>query len=679
MKPLQFPIIRLTVFLVVGIIIAQFVMVPIMYIIPSVGVLLLLLSLIFVFEKKRFKKSIWFDAVTYLLVLSIGVLAVNVNNERLRDDHYSRIDLQGKSAFATVKIKEVLKPSGNQDKFVGSILKIDNTSSSGTLIINIRRDFPQLPLQVDDVLLLPVRLSEIPVPLNPYQFNYRNYLKRRYIDHQVFVLPNEVLTLESRVNTILGHTAKIRNKIDAQLKVYQFTKEQQSIIDALLLGQKKDISQQTYNSYVDAGVIHILAVSGLHVGIILLMLNRLFKFMERFRYGRLVKICFIVFLMWCFAALAGFSPSVTRAVSMFTVIAIAMNLKKPTNIYNTLAISMFVILLIKPMFLFEVGFQMSYAAVLSIVSLKPVIASFWSPKRKLANYYWQLLCVTLAAQIGVAPISLYYFHQFPALFFLSNLVILPFLGFILGCGILVIILAFFDILPSVFAKSYGLVIDLMNGFVYWVSQHEGFVFRNVSFGIALLLGSYLLIIAVFRLLDKQNFSRLLVVLGSVMVLQGVFIATKYVDRHNEFIVFHKGKGSLLATKRGGALFVGDNLDSHSKRNDRAIRGYKIGMGIDSIEDVALESVYTFDGKRLLVVDSFSVYNTKTFKPDFVLLRDSPKVNLRRLIDSLNPKLVIADGSNYRTYVQRWKETCDLQDTPFHFTGTDGAFRYRYAD
>ena len=104
---------------------------------------------------------------------------------------------------------------------------------------------------------------------------------------------------------------------------------------------------------------------------------------------------------------------------MFTVVAIGMNLNRPANIYNSLAISMFFLLLIRPLYLFDVGFQMSYTAVIAIASIKPLLASLWYPKWKLVNYFWQLICVTMAAQIGVVPISLFYFHQFPGLFFLS--------------------------------------------------------------------------------------------------------------------------------------------------------------------------------------------------------------------------------------------------------------------
>ena len=225
-----------------------------------------------------------------------------------------------------------------------------------------------------------------------------------------------------------------------------------------MLGQRQDISKEIYNSYTQAGAIHILAVSGLHVGIILLLLNFIFKPLIYFKNGNYIKLIVIVLILWSYAVIAGLSASVVRAVTMFTAVAIGMHLKRPTNVYNTLTISAFFLLLFKPMFLFDVGFQLSYLAVLAIVIIQPMLEKLWKPKFKLIDFFWKIFTVTIAAQFGIIPVSLYYFHQFPGLFFLSNLVIIPCLGFILGFGILIIILGLLNLLPNFLASTFGFVI-----------------------------------------------------------------------------------------------------------------------------------------------------------------------------------------------------------------------------
>jgi len=230
---------------------------------------------------------------------------------------------------------------------------------------------------------------------------------------------------------------------------------------------------------------------------------------------------------------------------MFSIVAIALNLKRPTNIYNTLAISMFVILLIKPLFLFDVGFQLSYLAVFSIVAIDPFLFRLWQPKNKIISFYWHTLTITIAAQFGIIPVSLFYFHQFPGLFFISNLIIIPFLGVILGFGILVILLAVLNSLPQNIADAFGWVISLMNKFVNWVSKQDAFLFKDIAFSLLYVIVSYVLITTFFKLIFKRSYSNLKLFLIAILVAQVAFIYQAFNKPSNEFIVFHKSRFSLL--------------------------------------------------------------------------------------------------------------------------------------
>lgn len=679
MKLLDFPIIKLTLFLIVGIALSQILIISLHSLLAVCIGLMMLLLITLLIGKQQLQKTIWFGIITCVTMVFIGMLVVELHDQTGFKNHYSNVESIDTNAshLITFKVREVLKPTVYHDKYVVDILKLDTHSVSGKLLLNIARDSVSKSLDVDDILIASTSFSKINSPLNPSQFDYNRYLKRQYIDHQIFAEHNTLLKVNSQAHTIMGFASRIRSKIDERLKAHRFEPQELAIVDALLLGQRKDISPDTYNNYVNAGAIHILAVSGLHVGIILWILNWIFKPVERLKHGKKLKTILLVFILWSFAIIAGLSPSVTRAVAMFTVIAIAMNWKRPTNIFNTLAVSIFIILLFKPMFLFDVGFQMSYLAVLSIASIQPLLLRLWKPKWKVVNYFWNLICVTVAAQIGVVPISLYYFHQFPGLFFLSNLVILPFLGFILGFGILIIILALLNALPQFMADVFGFCISTMNGFVSWVSHQEGFVFRNISFGIVFVVVSYIVIISTVSYFKKPKYSRLVFALIAILMLQGALLFEDYRTETNEFIVFQKSKFSMLGIKHNKTLTVADNLDSLSREKDNNIRNYKVGNSINTIEDAELQSVYDLKGKKLLIVDSLGVYKVKSFRPDYVLLRNSPKINLTRLIDSLQPKIIIADGSNYKSYMQRWKATCDKQKIPFHQTNEAGAFVFSY--
>jgi competence protein ComEC len=673
MKLLNFAIIKLATCLIVGIVVGYLFPMDLIVNLSFVFGLLFLLVVIYFIVKNQLKKTIWFGIVAAFTTIFIGILVVNLHNQKLYKNHYTnKADIE-KEATVLFRIREVLKPNAYYDKYIVDVLKIDDTQVSGKLLLNVQKDSLKNSITVDDILLTKASIQNVNSSLNPYQFDYKAYLENRYVYHQIVTSRPYLMTVDITDHTFFGYADTFRRRINKQLKASNFKGDELAIINALLLGQRQDISPKIFNSYSQSGAIHILAVSGLHIGLILLILQRIFKPIEYIKHGRFIKTSIIVLLLWSFAIIAGLSPSVTRAVTMFSIVAIGMNLKRPTNIYNTLAISLFFLLLFKPLFLFEVGFQMSYLAVISIVTIQPILEKFWKPKNKILKFYWQVFNVTVTAQFGVVPISLLYFHQFPSLFFVTNLAIIPVLGVILGFGILVIFLALLKILPQWLATAYADIIHLMNQLVAWVSHQEQFVFKDIPFSIWEVLASYILIIAFVMILKKQTFSSVRFTLISVILFQLVLLFEKHQNQTDELVIFQKSRFSIIGEKQNHILKISHNLDSNSVLKENTIKNYKIGNYIKNITTDSILSVYQMNNKTLLVIDSFGIYQVTHFKPDYILLRNSPKINLERLIDSLQPELIIADGSNYKSYLARWKATCIKRKRPFHQTNEKGAF------
>ena len=675
MKLLNFTIIKLTICLILGIIIGYLTNIPLSITILSTALLLLVLLVFYLISRKQFIKSIWFGITAFLVMISAGFLTTSFHNQENFSNHYTRVISTEIDSLKTIKfrIREVLKPGNYYDKYVIDLLEIDDENTSGKTLLNIQKDTLQTPLKVDNVYVSRTDFKDLIHPLNPHQFDYKTYLKKKYIYHQLFITNESLFAIESKTKTLFGIADNIRQHINKKLKPYHFKPDELAIINALLLGQRQDISEDVYTSYTNAGAIHILAVSGLHVGIILLILSFIFKPLERFKHGKLIKTILLVSLLWSFALIAGLSASVTRAVTMFSIVAIALNLKRPTNIYNTLSISMFVILLFKPLFIFDVGFQLSYLAVFAIVAIDPFLFNLWKPKNKIVEFYWHTFTITISAQFGIIPVSLYYFHQFPGLFFISNLIIIPFLGVILGLGIIIILLAVLNILPQFGADIYGSIIGLMNNFVGWVSKQEAFLLKDISFSLLYVMLSYILIVTFIRLLFKRNYSNLKLFLIAILVVQGAFIYNEFSKPSNEFIVFHKSRYSVLGHTINNTIVVANDFDSIVKSKNKIIKDYVVGNHIKTLEETSISPIYQLKNKHLLVIDSLGIYNIKSLKPDFVLLRQSPKINLNRLIDSLKPKQIIADGSNYKSYIARWEQICKKRKIPFHQTSKKGAF------
>lgn len=638
--------------------------------------LVIFIGIYWLFLKSKKDRLPFFAILTYLCVISIGMTAYQIQNEKLLHHHYTKSDLKNITSEFILRIEERLKPDLYNDKYFASVNSINGETKSGRLLINIRKDSLIRPLSVDDIIIASSEIKDIQTPLNPHQFDYSDYLELKQIYHQLYLTKDTFRLISNNKTSIYGYADELRTTINRRLIAAGFKDETLSIINALLLGQRQNIDKTIYNNYVNAGTIHILAVSGLHVGIILLILNFLFRPLLYLKYGNTLRPLLIVILLWSFAIIAGLSPSVTRAAAMFSLISVAMHLKRPTNIYNTLIISAFLILLFKPNFLFEVGFQMSYLAVLGIVSIQPILYKLLKPKFWLSDKLWQIFTVTLAAQFGVVPISLFYFHQFPGLFFISNIVVIPFLGLILGFGLLIIVLSLLNFLPEFLVTSYSFIIESLNGFIAWVAQFEDFLFRDIPFTVLQVFSSYLLIVALVPVYKFRNFKWIAISLLAILCFQGASFYNFYKTQTEKFVVFNKSRYSIIGLKQNDKLMVYHNLDSVKLKTDNTIKNFSVGESVDTIAMDSLVNVYNFKNQTLLVIDSFAVYKNLSFRPDYVLLRNSPRLNLNRLIDSLKPNTIIADASNFKSYIKRWKATCGNKKIPFHYTNEKGAFILR---
>ncbi len=636
------------------------------------GIIIVLFPLLYWAKKKQSRKGVpFFEVTTIFIIVLLGVLIVNVSQSKNLQQHYSK-NQQDNPKQWELKIREVLKPNPYTQRYVVNVLSIENKKSAGKLILSLPVDSSNQILKIDDELFVFSKITAISPPLNQHQFDYRDYLKKQGIHFQITANYNSILLQENPSKSLTGMALNFREEIISKLKKKSFGTDELGVIQALLLGKRSDISESTYNNYKNAGAVHILAVSGLHVGVLLLLLQFLLSPLERFPKGKNLKLPLIVLLLWAYAFLAGLSPSIVRAVTMFSFLAYAQHLNRPSNSFNILALSMFFILLVKPLFLFQVGFQMSYAAVFAIVWVYPKLQRFWSPKAFIIRKTWQLLSVSIAAQLGVLPISLFYFHQFPALFFVSNLLTIPFLGLILGFGILVILLAILDCLPNFMAFGYNAIIQIMNEVIGWVATQEGFIIKDIPFDTMEMVLAYALILAIILFFTQPRFKNVIVIFVCLVLLQLWSIWNQFQLHQKEvFMIMHKSKNTVILHQTGKIinLYTNDSVPTIS-----LINNYKVAERIESLTLHSLKNSYTIAQKRFYVMDSFGIY-PENKNHDFLLLTQSPKIHLERLLDSIRPKMVIADGSNYKSYISRWKQTCFKKEIPFHSTSEKGSYKF----
>lgn len=678
MNVLQFPLIKITIGFILGLIAAYYIPFSLPFSLAFVVIAVLNLLTAYWFAVKKNIRGLYFEGATLLLYFAIGIGVLITHTESNHKNNYTNHpEVFQKANWIQVTVRERLRSSPQNNRYLALLQSINAKKSSGKIILTIAKNKNIQAFDVGHQLRFKAQLTPPEKPKNPSQFDYATYLRNKQIYAQVYLDPEAILYHKTLLKDIWYYTSKLRTIIVTHLEKSGFDKKALPVAMALLVGQQQDIDPNITKEYQYAGAVHILSVSGLHIGFIVLLINFLLRPIPNTSKGRFLKLSLSLVSLALFGILAGLAPSVVRSITMFSFVAIGQYLRRSSNIYHTLVVSIFLILLFQPYFLFDVGFQLSYAALFFIVWLQPLLASYWTPKNKILEFFWDIITVSFAAQLGTLPLSIYYFHQFPGLFFVTNLLVLPLLSIIMLLGVIVMMIATFTAMPIWCIKPLEWGITFMNAIIGWVASFESFIFTNIPSTFYLTLASYGLLIALVLWWKKNSFTRLVCTLSSIIILQLVVLKNK-LDYGNskEWVVLNTSKKTIICQRIGKELeVISNDLTNEEIQKNTVLQNYTTAT-FSSIEKRSpLENVAYFNGNRILILDSSSVYfpNKAT---DILLLTASPKVNLERIIKDNRPKMVVADASNYKSLVTLWKTTCIKQNIPFHSTREKGYFRIK---
>ncbi|MXN92227.1 DUF4131 domain-containing protein [Flavobacterium sp. Sd200] len=676
MKLLKYPLIPFTLFFSLGITGGYYI--PWLYrIIPYLlFVSTVFVGLTFYYANKAFIQKPNFAVGIAIFAFFSGTAVQALHYGPNSNYHYShfldntRDDAPALPVFSGV-ITERLKPNEYSEKYYLEAIGFFRQSASGKLLVTVPKDSLSKILHAGDKLII----ADIPQPitpaLNPYQFDYAAYMKKQDVFHQIRLKDNYILNGQEK--NFNYYIEQLRNALINSFSIHNYDAKTMNLINALLFGQRQDMDKETNDSYTNAGVVHILAISGLHFTLLFIALNYILEPLKRVKHIGAIGHCIITLaLMWLFACITGLSASVVRAVVMFSFVLAGQLLNRRANIYNSLAASMLCILLCKPSFLFDAGFQLSYLAVFAIVWLQPIYGRLIHSKYWLINFAKDTVVISLAAQIGVLPLSLYYFNQFPLLFLIANVVVIPLSNVVLGLGITVLVLNFVFPQGAIWlGYILQFTIQIMNGFIKWVASFESFVIKNIPFSLLLNLCMYALLAATVLFLYKQSFKRIVAVLSLLFVFQVSYMATAWQAKNgSELLVFHNRNATLMVEKQNNNITV-LSADTLALEN-RIIKAYNKGNFNRNLQLRPLRNLVWHNNHKVLIIDSIGVY-PENIKPDVVVLTQSPKVNLDRMLQQLHPKQVVADATNYKTYITLWAESCRKKNIPFHATAEKGYY------
>lgn len=425
--------------------------------------------------------------------------------ELIKDATSEIAEVSNKVNFGTV-FRTKLSESGYQTIH----LSLEKTTrgnqqipSSGNIILTL--DTLEGTFQIGDFIAFKTELESFRNETNPGSFDAEYYYETHHYIGRAFIPSNCISKIGSHENISIFFS-KWQNELGNKLMSW-LPESVAGIGAALLLGNKASIDQEVLDSFSNTGAMHVLAVSGLHVGIILIIFQYILGLFSRWISKKQV-ILFSVLLIWAFGLLSGASPSVIRAVVMFSILTLGQLLNRKTNGINNLILSAIVLLMYDPYYLFDIGFQLSYVALIGILLFHTPIYKLLFLKQKWLDWLWKGSAVGIAATIATTPFMLYWFHQFPNYFLLSNIIVML-LGFAVLLFLIILIftarIPYFNLLViSLTAISLQLLVIGIQS----INEIPG----GVSAGFELTFMQFLIVGAIiaycsYQVLIKQKFPK----------------------------------------------------------------------------------------------------------------------------------------------------------------------------
>lgn len=682
---LAFPWVRYVVWLIAGILLA-FSYPEHQVVALTVGVVLVFMYLVAVwqFKTNHQAEQLGLGVLAFLLLLSLGYWRTA---SALQEQ-----SPQGSAAqYWYIYVDQAPEETAKRYRVAATIQELNTEAGTSRVMVYLPKGQEQpVPGQV---LLAKARLQEVSAPLNPHEFDYKSYLASQKIHHQLFVqsfVPLEKVSVQSFWKiTALESRAYLLEVINRFLP----DKEAVAVVKAMVLGQRSALDRTLRQAYADAGVMHVLAVSGLHVGMVFFLMSLLFAPLQHSLGKRIFWLALTLLVLWCYAWLTGLAPSAQRASVMFSIIAIGKAIQRRGNIYNSIGISAFILLLIDPLLIRQVGFQLSYLAVLGIVYLQPRISAWYQPGNAFKKKLWELFSVSLAAQLATFPLGLYYFHQFPTYFFIGNFLAVPLAFCILYGTLLLMVLHWIPLL----GLAIGWLVNvLVLGLNYWVSLTEQLPLSTLTATItapetALL---YLCIISVLLFFRQRSFSWAVVSFSLMLLLASLGLMRAHTVKSQQSLTIFQIPGHTLMQFVHGQQEVLISLGERPEQQQLAyhVEPARIHAGLPPLrEDQALPQAFTlpqtrYDGVRVIVWHGMrlAIVEGKELKipalreqleVDILLLRNNPALSLQTLAALFKPKAVVVDASNGRFFRRQVEYEANSLLLPLHITAEKGAYQY----
>lgn len=611
----SFPFVRISIAFCLGIVGAVF--------IPDIAFglwVLVITGMLFFMFSAFLKPAVFFR---YNWVYGLMLISISFSLGYLRLDDFRMKRPNTPSEIDSYRAKIISEPI-KKGAFFKSIVQLNSAKNSewksNTQKINLYVKSGKMPFAYGDEIIVKGTPVDIKGPQNPDEFNYKRYLSFLNIHQQHFIDSSSLKIISARNgNSLIAASLRQRTKFASLLEKHIKQPKELAIAKALLLGNKSELDDDIKNTYAASGAMHVLAVSGLHVGIIYLIILYLLKIVPKeYRKPWLVAIIAVP-LLWGYAFITGLSPSVLRAVTLFTIIAIGNSMNRRASMVNMLAASAVVLLIYNPYLLMQVGFQLSYVAVLGIVFIYPQIKKLWMPTNWGTIFFWDVISISIAAQIATFPLSILYFHRFPPYFIVSNLVVIPAATLIVWVGITFFSMSFIStMIASILGDVLSIIIRSINyvlGLIYQLpASNLDLIYLDIPqvWVLYFLIGFLLLFVA------SKN-KKWAILASFSMVLFSMLVGARWV-KNNKLkqiavyrVPYHYSidliqAGSLLNFMNTPLLIKKDKIQFHIKPNRLLTGATDIGFINPPQKELSVGTAMVWNNVSILLLDDTTIEN-----------------------------------------------------------------------
>jgi competence protein ComEC len=682
----QAPFLRLIIIFIVGIILQWYCKLP-----AQLGRIMFITALLLIVlfnAGLHFRQFYWGwmnGLFIHAVLLSLGLLIAYQKDISHSPNWMNNYYQEG--GFVIASIEEPLSEKANSFKANASVQQVIENGIvhyvKGNIILYFQKDSSLKTLQYGTQILFNKSIQAIRNSGNPGTFDYQRYAAFSGIYQQVFLKPGEFAVLAgNKGNLIKKWLFNTRERVVRIIAAHIPEKKEAGLAEALLIGYKGDLDKTLVQSYSNTGVVHIIAISGLHLGLIYWLLNLILRPLKKYKTIRWLRPIFMITGLWSFALLAGGGPSILRSAVMFSFIVIGESMERKTSIYNSLAASAFMLLCINPFWLWDAGFQLSYIAVLSIVVfLKPIYHLFYF-KNRIVDTIWKLNAVTLAAQILTIPVTVYQFHQFPNYFLITNVLAVPLSSLIVLGEILLCVVAIVPAIATKLGLALQSFIQVMNGFVEHMESLPFSLWDGLYISVVQLILMYACIICISYWLLQKNKSAVLLSLLCLFAFLSIRAYSFIEAGHQQkMIVYHVPRHQAIDFVNGrnyyftgdAALKANDFLQIFYLKPSRIL--YRIHH-TDALPALfESQNCFLFNQKKIVLINKDYDYSNAVhrIKTDAIIISKNPVVDFDGLFSAFDCRQIIFDGSNPQWKVNKWKADCAKLGLACYSVVDKGAF------